>query len=118
MDTPPLIHRVGRSAITVSYGDIITRTVDVIVSSDDVNLTMGGGVSRSIRRAGGESIYEQAQQAKPISLGNVAVTAAGTLSMQFVFHAAVLDPTLPERGVSEDVVRQAVRACLSSRRLR
>ena len=46
MDTPPLIHRVGRSAITVSYGDIITRTVDVIVSSDDVNLTMGGGVSR------------------------------------------------------------------------
>lgn len=111
MDTPPLIHRVGRSSITVSYGDIITRTVDVIVSSDDVNLTMGGGVSRSIRRAGGESIYEQAQQAKPISLGNVAVTAAGTLSMQFVFHAAVLDPTLPERGVSEDVVRQAVRTC-------
>ena len=66
MEGASLIHNVGRSRIAVSYTNIITLPVDVIVSSDDVMLTMKGGVSRAIRQAGGEAMYKEAQQAQPI----------------------------------------------------
>ncbi len=41
-------YRVGRSRITLQFGDITTSQAEVIVSSDDFLLSMGGGVSASI----------------------------------------------------------------------
>lgn len=111
MPIDSLQQTIGQSTVVVGFGDILRAPVDVIVSSDDVNLSMTGGVSRAIREAGGESIRTEAQNSKPTPLGSVVVTGPGSLGVRFIFHAAVLDYSLPERGVSEDVVRMAVRAC-------
>jgi len=111
VDTAPLTHTVGHSQIVLSYTNILTLPVEVIVSSDDVTFSMSGGVSQAIRRAAGEVVFEEARRSQPARLGTVVVTEPGALTQRFVFHAAVLDRALPDFGVSEDVVRSAVRAC-------
>ena len=113
METASLTHSVGRSRIVVSYRNIIGMAVEVIVSSDDVTLSMGGGVSKAIRDAAGETVFVDAQRSQPTPLGSVVVTGPGTLQHKFVFHAAVLDFSLPDLGVSEQVVRAAVRGCFA-----
>lgn len=114
MPIDSLQQTIGHSTVVVEFGDILRAPVDVIVSSDDVNLSMNGGVSKAIREAGGEAIRTEAQRSKPAPLGSVVVTGAGALGVRFVFHTAVLDYSLPDRGVSEDVVRLAVRACFQA----
>jgi O-acetyl-ADP-ribose deacetylase (regulator of RNase III) len=52
---------------------------------------MGGGVSRSISRAGGEAIVQDARKHVPLGIGDVAVTSAGHLPAKYVFHAVTLD---------------------------
>lgn len=42
---------------------------DVIVSSDDTGISMGGGISGSILKAGGESIRQDAQKKLPAQIG-------------------------------------------------
>jgi uncharacterized protein (DUF433 family) len=39
---------------TIEFGDIATANTQVIVSSDDYYITIGGGVSASMLRAGGQ----------------------------------------------------------------
>lgn len=46
----------NQSTLTVKFGNIIDSHADIIVSSDDSCVTMGGGVSRAILRAGGDAI--------------------------------------------------------------
>jgi O-acetyl-ADP-ribose deacetylase (regulator of RNase III) len=107
----PLEHQIGQSLLRVEYADITTLDVDVIVSSDDVQLSMGGGVSRAILQAGGRSIYEEAQRLAPITLGDVAVTGGGQLRAKHVFHAAVLDYARRDQ-TNIDLVRRVVRRCM------
>ena len=60
-------------------------------------LTMkGGGIASHQASRWSEAIYKEAQQAQPIPLGGVAVTASGTLRQKLVFHAAVLDRPLDD----------------------
>ncbi len=40
---------VNNSTIRIVFGDIMETKAEVIASSDDSHITMGGGVSRSIR---------------------------------------------------------------------
>jgi O-acetyl-ADP-ribose deacetylase (regulator of RNase III) len=49
-------YQVGVSTLSLECGDITSSKADVLVSSDDSYLTMGGGVSVAIRRAGGQGI--------------------------------------------------------------
>ena len=49
-------YQFGHSRLTVQFGDISTSQAEVLVSSDDRYLTMGGGVSAAIRGAGGNAI--------------------------------------------------------------
>ena len=44
-------YRFARSTLTLEFGNITDSTADVVVSSDDSYLTMGGGVSAAILRA-------------------------------------------------------------------
>ena len=38
-------YHINNSSISIYFGNILQTKADVIVSSDDTNITMGGGVS-------------------------------------------------------------------------
>ncbi|HEY9861270.1 MAG TPA: macro domain-containing protein [Candidatus Obscuribacterales bacterium] len=92
-------------------GDITNLTTDVIVSSDDNYLSMGGGVSYRLRSIGGSDIHSEAQRLAPLSLGDVAVTTAGKLSAQKIFHSVVIDFNTGQ-GPSKAVIEQVIHTCL------
>lgn len=82
----------NNSMLTVKFGSILDTQAEVIVSSDDCYVTMGGGVSRAILRAGGDVIIRDAQKMVPIPLGDVLATTAGKLERQkYVFHCITID---------------------------
>lgn len=82
----------NNSTLTVKFGNILDTQAEVIVSSDDCYVTMGGGVSRAILHAGGEVIRKDAQKMVPMPLGDVIVTTAGRLEHQkYVFHCITID---------------------------
>ena len=82
----------NKSILTVRFGNIIETQAEVIVSSDDCYVCMGGGVSGAIFQAGGESIMRDAQKMVPVPLGDVIVTTAGNMKHQkYVFHCITID---------------------------
>ena len=82
----------NNSTLTVKFGNILDTQAEVIVSSDDCYVTMGGGVSKAILRAGGDVIIRDAQKMVPIPLGDVLATTAGKLERQkYVFHCITID---------------------------
>lgn len=82
----------NNSTLTVKFGDILDTKAEVIVSSDDCYITMGGGVSRAILRAGGDIIIKDAQKMCPVPLGDVVVTTAGKMEKQkYVYHCITID---------------------------
>lgn len=91
----PRIYTFNRSTLTVKFGNIIETQAEIIVSSDDCYVTMGGGiagVSGAIYQAGGESIIKDAQKMIPVPLGDVIVTSAGKMKHQkYVFHCITID---------------------------
>lgn len=85
-------YKFNKSTLTVKFGSILDSRAEVIVSSDDCYVTMGGGVSRAILEAGGESIIKDAQKMVPVSLGDVIATTAGTLEhCKYVFHCTTIE---------------------------
>lgn len=85
----------NKSTLTVKFCNILDSQTEVIVSSDDCYVTMGGGysgVSGAIYKAGGESIMRDAQKMVPVPLGDVIATTAGALEYQkYVFHCITID---------------------------
>lgn len=84
---------IGNSSISIIFGDITKSTSEVIVSSDDYMLSMGGGVSRSIRNAGGSQVWNDARKMIPTTLGDVVITSAGDLDAKYIFHAITIGNT-------------------------
>lgn len=85
-------YKFNNSTLTIRFGDVITSKAEVIVSSDDTEISMGGGVSQSILEAGGEFVKEDAQKKLPAMLGDVVVSTAGKLANQkFIFHCLTID---------------------------
>ncbi len=72
-------------------GDITTEKVDAIVNAANSSLQHGGGVARAISERGGESIQRESdawvKKNGPVSYNEPAVTGAGNLPCQIVFHA-------------------------------
>lgn len=68
----------NKSTLTV----ILESQAEVIVSSDNCYVSMGGGVSRAILKEGGLSIKSDVQKMVSVSLGDVIATKAGTLEHQ------------------------------------
>ena len=102
-------YQVGLSTLTLEFGDITTSQADVLVSSDDSYITMGGGVSAAILRAGGQSISIDAAKKVPAKLGDVVVTSAGSLRAKHIFHAITIGA---EAVQPKEIVARATRRCL------
>ena len=93
------------------FGDITTSRSEVIVSSDDFRLSMGGGVSAAIHQAAGRRLSADASKLTPLRVGDVAVSSAGHLPAKYVMHAVTLGPGADE--ISRDaVVRQVTQRAL------
>lgn len=83
----PREYKFNNSKVSIIFGNILNSSADVIVSSDDTEISMGGGVSRAILRSGGEQIQIDAQRKLPARVGDVVVSTAGNLRHQkYVFH--------------------------------
>jgi O-acetyl-ADP-ribose deacetylase (regulator of RNase III) len=101
--------------VKIYQGDITNLVADVIVSSDDDDLSMSGGVSQKIRQIGGDEIYREAQNLTPLSLGEVAITTAGKLRAKKIFHSVVIDfdeTAFPSDDVIQDVIQRLVHTCI------
>ena len=99
----------NNSTLTVKFDNILDTKAEVIVSSDDCYITMGGGVSRAILMAGGDIIIKDAQKMCPVPLGDVIVTTAGKMEKQkYVYHCITIDKKrrlqILSRQVTEDVL--------------
>ncbi len=104
-------YKLSNTIFRVTYGDITKFKADVLVSSDDSHLTMGGGVSAALSSAGGNVVYEEARKHIPLKLGDVAVTSAGKLSAKFIFHAVTISFEDMTRA-TKDSVSKATLKCL------
>lgn len=58
----------NNSTLTVKFGNILDTKAEVIVSSDDCYITLGGGVSRAILMAGGDIVIKNAQKMCPVPI--------------------------------------------------
>ena len=107
----PLHYTIGATTLRVDYADMTTIPAEVLVSSDDTDLSMRGGVSAALRRAGGPEVEREARAQAPVALGDVVVTTAGRLPARAIFHAAVLD--YDQRDLTTtDLIRRVTRRCL------
>lgn len=111
-------YEINTSTLTIRFGNIIDSDADVIVSSDDSELSMGGGISGTILVNGGEVILEDARKNIPAQLGDVIITTAGKLSQKYIFHCVTIDYSEGARNSSEDtglqdfIIRRSVDKCL------
>ena len=78
-------YRIGHSTLTLEFGDITKSEADVLVSSDDSYVTMGGGVSAAILRAGGESILHDAAKKIPGKTPGTSSSPPPALSVQSIY---------------------------------
>jgi len=104
-------YHIGKSRLTLTFGDITSSDAQVLVSSDDYYLSMGGGVSAAILEAGGNSIALDAVKRVPAMLGDVVVTTAGTLRAQYIFHAITIGNDI-ETVDGAKIVQRTTRRCL------
>ena len=92
---------IGNSSITIIFGDITKSSAEVIVSSDDYMLSMGGGVSRAIRNACGSQVWDDARKMIPAKLGDVVITSAGDLDAKYIFHAITIGNTRLDASIGQ-----------------
>jgi O-acetyl-ADP-ribose deacetylase (regulator of RNase III) len=98
----------ARSNLALTFGSITDSNAEVIVSSDDEDISMGGGVSASIRLAGGEEIRRDAAKNIPAQVGDVIVTTAGKLTAKYIFHAITIGNTALSPAA---ILRKTVSKC-------
>lgn len=92
----------NNSSVTIIFGNILDSQKEVLVSSDDCYITMGGGISGCIVKTGGRAIYDDAQKQIPAKLGNAIVTTAGSLKQKYIFHAITIDNEYAHKRHEED----------------
>lgn len=102
-------YKIYNTTFRIAYGDITQMVADVLVSSDDGYLSMGGGVSAALLRAGGELIRVESRKHIPLKIGGVAVTSAGELHAKYIFHAVTIDYTSLKSASKEDIQSATLR---------
>jgi len=102
----------------VTYGDLTAADADALVSSDDNYLSMGGGVSMALLRAGGDAIRYDARKHTPVELGDAVVTTAGALPAKYVMHAVTIDYTNNVRATEQTIASATGRRCFIERTFR
>jgi O-acetyl-ADP-ribose deacetylase (regulator of RNase III) len=101
----------GRT-LKIVRGSIVSEKVDAIVSSDDEMISMGGGVSASIKFAAGPAMVAEARKYTPVRAGRAVVTSGGKLRSRFIFHGITCD--LSKRGFglpSRDLILEILASC-------
>jgi O-acetyl-ADP-ribose deacetylase (regulator of RNase III) len=84
-------YHINNSTIRIIFGNILDSKAEVIVSSDDCNITMGGGVSMAIRcKEGTDVIRQDVRKNVPADIGDVVVSTAGTLPQKNIFHVITI----------------------------
>jgi len=105
-------YHINNSVIRVIFGNILDSQAEVIVNSSGSKMTMGGGLTKAIREAGGEVIREDAQTKLPVNVGDAVVTTAGRLRQKYVFHCITVDKSLDHSntpdGISGDDIHQYI----------
>jgi O-acetyl-ADP-ribose deacetylase (regulator of RNase III) len=102
---------INNTTFRIIYGDITRVNAEVLVSSDDRSLSMGGGVSKALLAAGGEAIKQDARKHTNLKAGDVAITSAGYLPAKYIFHAVTLEhgnAIYPD----EMIIRKATLKCM------
>jgi O-acetyl-ADP-ribose deacetylase (regulator of RNase III) len=107
------IYQIAGNQLTIDVGSVLDMPAEVVVSSDDYRLSMGGGVSAVIRAAAGTALVLDAAKAVPREVGDVVVTTAGVLPSRYVFHVVTIGPRQPHSpSTVPELVRRATRSCL------
>lgn len=106
-------YQFGKSRLIIKFGDLTSAVTDVIVSSDDAYLSMGGGVSASILRAGGDVIARDARKNVPCQMGDVVVTSAGKLEAKYVFNAITIDWSQKDEFTVEKSINSIIKKSLN-----
>lgn len=104
METSKEYH-INNSSIKVTFGNILDSQADVIVSSDDSKVSMGGGVSHAIlKKEGTEAILQDVKKRVPAEIGDVIVSTAGTLPQKNIFHIITIDRRSLDRSKKVETV--------------
>ena len=85
-------YHINNSSISIIFGNILQTRAEVIVSSDDAQISMGGGVSGAIcREEGTGAILRDVKKNVPAEVGDVVVSTAGSLLQKYLFHVITCD---------------------------
>ena len=113
-------YQFNNSCLNIIFGDITNSTAEVIVSSDDTEISMGGGISGCIRNKGGEIIKIDAQRKLPAYIGDVVLSTAGALEHQkYIFHCLTLERKDSQRtlatsySVQTYIIKHSIDKCFS-----
>ena len=96
--------------IEVIKGDITQVDTEVIVNAANNNFWMGAGVAGAIKRAGGQSVEDDAIMKAPVMPGEAIFSTAGRMPYKYVIHAAVMGQDL---RTSDKLIRQSTVASLN-----
>ena len=112
-------YKFNNSELIIRFGDLIESKTDVIVCSDDYELSATGGASKAIRDACGDVILHDISKKTNAELGDVVVTTAGNLQHKFLFHCITRGKTgdfgiIPEEAenLEEYVIHHSISKCL------
>lgn len=98
-------YHINNSTIKIIFGNILDSEAEVIVSSDDCYITMGGGVSMAIRhKEGTNAIWLDVKKKIPADIGDVVVSTAGSLPQKNIFHVI----TIGYNGLSQSNVLEEI----------
>jgi O-acetyl-ADP-ribose deacetylase (regulator of RNase III) len=103
------IHLTNKKILSLVYGDITERDVDVIVNAANSHLKHGGGVAAAIVRKGGKIIQEESDKIGFVPVGSSVVTVSGGLPCKCIIHT--VGPRIGE-GNEYIKLRAAVRNSL------
>jgi O-acetyl-ADP-ribose deacetylase (regulator of RNase III) len=112
LDAPDVYTLPSRRKLIVAHGSITGQRADAVVSSDDEMLSMGGGVSKTLRVAAGPEMVAEARKYAPVRPGRAVVTSAGAMSSRFIFHGITLGYS-KEKHVqpSRDIIQEIMASC-------
>lgn len=105
--------KMNKTEIGIIKGDITEVEVDAIVNAANNLLQMGGGVAGAIKKKGGASIQEEADNVGPIKIGEAAVTSSGKLKAKYVIHAATMGMDFK---TDQHIIREASKNALAATR--
>jgi O-acetyl-ADP-ribose deacetylase (regulator of RNase III) len=109
--TTVLTKTIKNTVLRVEYSDLTQIKAEVLVSCDDTYLSMSDGVSAALLAKGGKVIKKEVQRRIPKQLGQVAITTAGNLDADYIFHTVLLDYEQPDL-TNIALIQQVTRRCL------